>query len=53
MSKVQRPYLDKFCLGYLDYILIYIRDEKEHLEHSRLLLAKLPEHRFFMNREAW
>jgi Reverse transcriptase (RNA-dependent DNA polymerase) len=53
MNNVQRPYPDKFCLVYLDYILIYIRDEKEHLEHIRFLSAKLPEHRFFMSREAW
>jgi hypothetical protein len=50
MDKVQRLYLDKFCLVYLDYILIYIRDKKEHI---RLLSAKLPEHRFFVSREAW
>ena len=44
MNEVLRPYLDKFCLVYLDDILIYSRDEKEHLEHIRLVLEKLREH---------
>ena len=47
MNEVLRPYLDKFCLVYLDDILIYSRDEKEHLEHIRLVLEKLREHRLY------
>jgi hypothetical protein len=38
------PYLDKFCLVYLDDILIYSRDEKERLECIRLILENLIEH---------
>ena len=47
MNEVLRPYLDKFCLVYLDDILIYSRGEKEHLEHIRLVLEKLREHRLY------
>jgi hypothetical protein len=38
MNEVLRPYVDKFWLVYLDDILIYSRDEKEYLEHIRLVL---------------
>ena len=36
-------YLNKFCMAYLDDILIYSSNLKEHKEHVRLLLAKLRE----------
>jgi hypothetical protein len=45
INEVLRPYNDKFCLVYLDDILIYSRDEKEHLEHISLVLEKLREYR--------
>jgi hypothetical protein len=47
MNEVLRPYLHKFCLVYLDDILIYSRDEKENLEQIRLALEKLREHRLY------
>ena len=36
-------YLNKFCIAYLDNILIYSSNLKEHREHMRLVLAKLCE----------
>ena len=36
-------YLNKFCTTYLDNILIYSNNLKEHKEHMRLMLAKLCE----------
>lgn len=36
-------YLNKFCTAYLDDILIYSSNIKEHKEHVRLVLAKLRE----------
>jgi Reverse transcriptase (RNA-dependent DNA polymerase) len=38
INEVLRPYLDKFCLVYVDDILIYSRNEKDYLEHIRLVL---------------
>ena len=36
-------YLNRFCTAYLDNILIYSSNLKEHKEHVRLVLAKLCE----------
>jgi hypothetical protein len=47
MNEVLRPDLDKFCLVYLDDIMIYGRDKKEHLEYIRLVLEQLREHRLY------
>jgi len=32
------PYIDDFTVSYLDYILIYSTNEKEHEEHVRKVL---------------
>ena len=41
MNNVFSKYLDKFVLVFLDGILIYSKNEEEHVEHLRLTL-KLP-----------
>ena len=40
-------YLNKFVVVYLDDILIYSKNEGEHAEHLRLILAKLREHKLY------
>ena len=40
-------YLDKFVMVYLNDILIYSKNEEEHVEHLRLVLMKLREHRLY------
>jgi transposase InsO family protein len=47
MNEVLRPYLDEFCLVYLDDILIYSKTEEEHIQHLRSILEKLREHRLY------
>nr|GEW93702.1 putative reverse transcriptase domain-containing protein [Tanacetum cinerariifolium] len=38
MNQVYKPYLDKFMIVFIDDILIYSKDEKEHEEHLKAIL---------------
>jgi hypothetical protein len=44
MNQVLAPYLGKFCVVYMDDVLIYSKTADEHLEHIRLVLRELPRH---------
>nr|GFB86191.1 putative reverse transcriptase domain-containing protein [Tanacetum cinerariifolium] len=37
MNRVCKPYLDKFVIVFIDDILIYSKDEKEHKEHLKAI----------------
>nr|GEY83928.1 hypothetical protein [Tanacetum cinerariifolium] len=43
MNLVCKPYLDKFIIVFIDDILIYSKDEKEHEEHLKEILELLKE----------
>ena len=47
MNSVFSRYLDKFVLVFLDDILVYSKNEKEHEEHLRLTLKLLREHQLY------
>ena len=47
MNSVFRKYLDHFVQVFLDDILIYSKNEKEHEEHLRLVLTCLREHKLY------
>nr|GEW98104.1 putative reverse transcriptase domain-containing protein [Tanacetum cinerariifolium] len=43
MNRVFKPYLDKFVIVFIDDILIYSKNEKEHEEHLKAILGLLKE----------
>ncbi|GJQ95667.1 putative reverse transcriptase domain-containing protein [Tanacetum coccineum] len=55
MNRVCKPYLDKFVIVFIDDILIYSRNNKEHEEHLRTILELLKEELYtkFSKCEVW
>nr|GFC00109.1 reverse transcriptase [Tanacetum cinerariifolium] len=56
MNRVCKPYLDKFVKVFIDDILIYSKDEKEHEEHLKAILELLKKdesYAKFSKREFW
>jgi hypothetical protein len=51
MTRIFAPYLNKFVMVFLDDILIMSETPEQHLEHIRLVLQRLREHRFFARRD--
>ncbi|GJX28646.1 putative reverse transcriptase domain-containing protein [Tanacetum coccineum] len=47
MNRVCKPYLDKFVIVFIDDILIYSKDEKEHEEHLKLILELLKKEQLY------
>ncbi|GJS35620.1 putative reverse transcriptase domain-containing protein [Tanacetum coccineum] len=46
MNRVCKPYLDKFVIVFIDDILIYSRNKKEHEEHLKVILELLKKEEF-------
>ena len=44
MNSVFMPKLDKFDVVFIDDILVYSKNKKEHAEHLRVVLTRLREH---------
>ena len=47
MNSVLRPYLDKFVIVFIDDILVYSKNEEEHVEHLATILRLLREHQLY------
>ena len=47
MNSVFMPELDKFIVVFIDDILIYSKNKKEHAQHLRIVLARLREHKLY------
>ncbi|KAJ8760411.1 hypothetical protein K2173_015078 [Erythroxylum novogranatense] len=43
MNRVFRPYLDQFVVVFIDDILVYSKNEHEHIDHLRIVLQTLRE----------
>ncbi|GKA34872.1 putative reverse transcriptase domain-containing protein [Tanacetum coccineum] len=46
MNRVCKPYLDKFVIVFIDNILVYSKDEKEHGKHLKIIFELLKKERF-------
>ncbi|GKC36105.1 putative reverse transcriptase domain-containing protein [Tanacetum coccineum] len=47
MNRVCKPYLDKFVIVFIDYILIYSRKKEEHADHLRIILELLKKEKLY------
>ena len=47
MNRVFQPYLDQFCVVFIDDILVYSRDEQEHEQHLKIVLQTLREKKLY------
>ncbi|GKF17867.1 putative reverse transcriptase domain-containing protein [Tanacetum coccineum] len=47
MNRVCKPYLDKFVIVFIDDILIYSMDKKEHEEHLKAILELLKKEKLY------
>ncbi|GJX75203.1 putative reverse transcriptase domain-containing protein [Tanacetum coccineum] len=53
MNRVCKPYLDKFVIVFIDDILIYSKNKKEHEGHLKLILSLLKKEELFAKCEFW
>jgi hypothetical protein len=47
MNSVFMPELDKFMIVFVDDILVYSENEKDHIEHLRVVLTRLRDHQLY------
>ena len=47
MNMVFMPKLDKFVVMFIDDILIYYENADDHIEHLRVVLSRLREHKLY------
>ena len=47
MNSVFMLKLDKFVVVFIDYILVYYRNEEEHAQHLHVVLTRLREHHLY------
>jgi hypothetical protein len=47
MNSVFMLKLDKFMIVFIDDILVYLENEKDHAEHLRIVLTRLRDHQLY------
>nr|GEV25503.1 hypothetical protein [Tanacetum cinerariifolium] len=53
MNQVCKPYLDKFVIVFIDDILVYFKDGKEHGKHLKIILKLLRNERLYAKFFSW
>lgn len=48
MNGIFHPYLDKFVLLFIHYIIVYFRSLEEHKEHLQIVLQTLRENKLYV-----
>jgi transposase InsO family protein len=51
VNQTVRPYIGKFCVVYLDDILVFSKTPTEHLHHLNLVFQKLKQDRWYVNKD--
>ncbi|KAL2898903.1 Transposon Ty3-I Gag-Pol polyprotein [Bienertia sinuspersici] len=51
MNDVLYEYLDRFCVVYLDDIVVYSQTLNDHVKHLRMVFDKLREHELYIKKE--
>ncbi|KAL2923900.1 Retrovirus-related Pol polyprotein from transposon 17.6 [Bienertia sinuspersici] len=51
MNDVLYEYLDRFCVVYLDDIVVYSQTLDDHVQHLRMVFDKLREHELYIKKE--
>lgn len=49
MNSVFYDYLDAFVVVYIDDVLVFSRNEDDHIRHMDMVLARLNEHKLYVN----
>ena len=48
MNRVFQNYLDSFVIVFIDDILVYSKNENDHMDHLRVVLQALKEHQLYV-----
>jgi hypothetical protein len=51
LSNILRPYLDEFCVCYVDDILVYSKTREEHVKHVKKIIEALEEAQLYLKGE--
>jgi hypothetical protein len=47
MNSIFMPKLDRFMIMFIDDIIVYLENKKDHAEHLRIVLTRLKDHQLY------